>query len=122
MHAHDSDVQTGADSGPPSEPMDATSESLAEALRVSFRILKFVLIIVLVLFGGGIIRFLLRMFSKAKVVEALRRPQKRGRIQDFLEDIRQEMENAEQKQPAEQIAHAPPNGPTVLWRIRSPPR
>ncbi len=55
MHAHDSDVQTGPDSGPPSEPMDATSESLAEALRVSFRILKFVLIIVVVLYlGSGI--------------------------------------------------------------------
>lgn len=55
MHVHDSDIQTGADSGLPSEPMDATSESLAEALRVSFRILKFVLIIVLVLYlGSGI--------------------------------------------------------------------
>lgn len=53
MHLHNQDHSHGQDEGGEdfgSEALDASSQSLADALQVSFRILKFVLVIVVVLY------------------------------------------------------------------------
>ena len=78
MHMHDDPgSRDHEDDGLAFEAMDAPSQSLADALRVSFRILKVVLIIVIVLyFGSGIQK--LEQNEKALVLRL-------GRIQDKVE-------------------------------------
>ncbi len=76
MH-HDPGSRDHEDDGLAFEAMDAPNQSLADALRVSFRILKVVLIIVIVLyFGSGIQK--LEQNEKALVLRL-------GRIQDKVE-------------------------------------
>ena len=76
MH-HDPGSRDHQDGGLAFEAMDAPNQSLADALRVSFRILKVVLIIVIVLYlGSGIQK--LEQNEKALVLRL-------GRIQDKVE-------------------------------------
>ncbi len=76
MH-HDPGSRDHTDDGLAFEAMDAPNQSLADALRVSFRILKVVLIIVIVLyFGSGIQK--LEQNEKALVLRL-------GKIRDKVE-------------------------------------